>query len=371
MLPPEEVVTILKQFLEQFGHRHVKNMSIEGIGHLARIILTEHVFVYNNKYYRQVKGGAMGSPFTLTLANIFMWHWEQKLVRRQIQGNELYGRYIDDIFLTWKEPIEQLTQVLKEANDSHPDIKITYEISQCTSFLDLRIQNTDGQLQTSVHHKVSSEPYTLPFKSDHPHHTFENIINTQLLRAARYCSTLEAGMCLKKKMGWCAPSRTLMAAHPCLEEFNREQQYIKLMLLYAGYPLKYIRYYFYKTLVTLSINPPIITPIIYHENQYDLARQNYLKQPTKLQHLRASRIAGQMNPHQRSLWMDPIVSFHFDKKQQKKNTDDPMIIHYIHEKRLRHYKFMIHKIWQQVFGKTPAATMRLIVGTRNNRNLIK
>ncbi|CAF1526878.1 unnamed protein product, partial [Rotaria magnacalcarata] len=285
MLPPEEVVTILKQFLEQFGHRHVKNMSIEGIGHLARIILTEHVFVYNNKYYRQVKGGAMGSPFTLTLANIFMWHWEQKLVRRQIQGNELYGRYIDDIFLTWKEPIEQLTQVLKEANDSHPDIKITYEISQCTSFLDLRIQNTDGQLQT--------------------------------------------------------------------------------------YPLKYIRYHFYKTLVTLSINPSIITPIIYDENQYDLARQNYLKQPTKLQHLRASRIAGQMNPHQRPLWMDPIVSFHFDKKQQKKNTDDPMILHYIHEKRLRHYKFMIHKIWQQAFGKTPAATMRLIVGTRNNRNLIK
>ncbi|CAF4372175.1 unnamed protein product, partial [Rotaria magnacalcarata] len=143
------------------------------------------------------------------------------------------------------------------------------------------------------------------------------------------------------------------------------------MLLYAGYPLKYIRYHFYKTLVTLSINPSIITPIIYDENQYDLARQNYLKQPTKLQHLRASRIAGQMNPHQRPLWMDPIVSFPFDKKQQKKNTDDPMILLYIHEKRLRHYKFMIHKIWQQAFGKTPAATMRLIVGTRNNRNLIK
>ncbi|CAF2153618.1 unnamed protein product [Rotaria magnacalcarata] len=110
-------------------------------------------------------------------------------------------RHIDDIFLTWNEPLEQLTQVLKEANDSHPDIKITYEISQCTSLLDLRIQNTDGQLQTSVHHKVSSEPYILSFKSDHPHHAFENIINTQLLRAVRYCSTLEAGMCLKKKSG--------------------------------------------------------------------------------------------------------------------------------------------------------------------------
>ncbi|CAM2730563.1 unnamed protein product, partial [Rotaria socialis] len=33
-------------------------------------------FVYGKKFYRQIIGGAMGSPFTLTLANIFMWKWE-------------------------------------------------------------------------------------------------------------------------------------------------------------------------------------------------------------------------------------------------------------------------------------------------------
>ena len=98
--------------------------------------------------------------------------------------------------------------MLNSANDSHPDIKLTYEISNSISFLDLQIQNIDDQLQTSVHHKDSAEPYILPFKSDHPRHIYENIINTQLLRAVRYCSTLQ--------------------------EFNREQRYIKLMLLYAG-----------------------------------------------------------------------------------------------------------------------------------------
>lgn len=92
MLPQEEAITILKQFLQQFDHNHVKNMSMEAIEQLARIVLTENVFVYNNKYYRQIKGGAMGSPFTLTLANIFMWHWEKNIVQRQMQCNELYGR---------------------------------------------------------------------------------------------------------------------------------------------------------------------------------------------------------------------------------------------------------------------------------------
>ncbi len=67
-------------------------MSIEAIESLARIVLTENVFIYENKYYRQVIGGAMGSPFTLTLANIFMWDWEQELVEHQRNSNELYGR---------------------------------------------------------------------------------------------------------------------------------------------------------------------------------------------------------------------------------------------------------------------------------------
>jgi hypothetical protein len=67
-------------------------MTIEAIEQLARIVLTENVFVYENKYYRQVIGGAMGSPFTLTLANIFMWDWEQELVENQRNSNELYGR---------------------------------------------------------------------------------------------------------------------------------------------------------------------------------------------------------------------------------------------------------------------------------------
>ncbi|CAM4848967.1 unnamed protein product [Rotaria magnacalcarata] len=92
ILPQEESIAILKQFLIRFNQTHVRGMSINAIESLARIVLTENVFIYGNKYYRQVKGGAMGSPFTLTLANIFMWHWEQKLVEKQKASNELYGR---------------------------------------------------------------------------------------------------------------------------------------------------------------------------------------------------------------------------------------------------------------------------------------
>jgi hypothetical protein len=39
-------------------------------------------------------GGAMGSAFTLTLANIFMWKCEKEFVHRQLVANEIYGRYV-------------------------------------------------------------------------------------------------------------------------------------------------------------------------------------------------------------------------------------------------------------------------------------
>jgi hypothetical protein len=92
MLPQEESLNILTEFLAQFDYYKVKGIPIDAIRKLARIIITENVFIYEKKFYRQVIGGAMGSAFTLTLANIFMWKWEKQLVHRQLASNEIYGR---------------------------------------------------------------------------------------------------------------------------------------------------------------------------------------------------------------------------------------------------------------------------------------
>ncbi len=72
----------------------MKGVPIDAIRKLARTVLTENVFIYENKFYRQIIGGAIGSVFTLTLANIFMWKWEKQLVHRQLAANEIYGRYV-------------------------------------------------------------------------------------------------------------------------------------------------------------------------------------------------------------------------------------------------------------------------------------
>ncbi|CAF2080561.1 unnamed protein product [Rotaria magnacalcarata] len=345
MLPQEESIAILKQFLIRFNHTHVRGMSINAIESLARIVLTENVFIYGNKYYRQIKGGAMGSPFTLTLANIFMWHWEQKLVEKQKASNELYGRYIDDIFLTSNDSIESLHDMLENANNYHLNIKLTREVGSCVSFLDVQINNQDGNITTSVYHKEASEPYIVPFKSDHPRHIFENIITTSLLRAIRYSSTLQA--------------------------FNHEIRALKLMLIYNSYPSRYIYHYLKKFFQQLSATSISILPMIHDENEYVLLRSKLLSKPTPSEHARASRIATTLDNKHQNISVDPLVHAKVHKSDNITTFTCPIIIHYTHESRYAHYKSIIHKAWFESFYRTPVMMTKLIVGSRNNPNLTK
>jgi len=92
MLPQEESLNILTQFLVEHGYNKVKGIPIDAIRKLARMVLNENAFVFDKQYYKQIIGGAMGSSFTLTLANILCGIGKKELAHRQISMNEIYGR---------------------------------------------------------------------------------------------------------------------------------------------------------------------------------------------------------------------------------------------------------------------------------------
>ena len=117
--------------------------------------------------------------------------------------------YIDDVFFPWNESEENVVKLLKDANEQHSNIKLDYQIGQSVPFLDIQINNQNGTLVSSVYHKPSAESAVLSFLSDHARHVFQNVIQTCLMRAIRYSSTLEI--------------------------FNQERRNIRLMLLYNWY----------------------------------------------------------------------------------------------------------------------------------------
>lgn len=93
MIPREGALQALLRFLEK--HTICGKMgpfNIHNLMKMARVILDNNYFVYNEKYYRQVRGGAMGSAFTQVLANIYMLEWEQDLIEHQRSHREIYGR---------------------------------------------------------------------------------------------------------------------------------------------------------------------------------------------------------------------------------------------------------------------------------------
>ena len=51
MLPQEEALAILAEFLHEHGCEKVEKISIDTIVQLARLVLQENVFVYDKKYY--------------------------------------------------------------------------------------------------------------------------------------------------------------------------------------------------------------------------------------------------------------------------------------------------------------------------------
>lgn len=93
MIPRDGALYALERFLNKHAHQgRISTMTLDTVMKMARIVLDTNCFAYEDKYYQQIRGGAMGSPLTMTLANVYMLEWEQTLVEHQTSRNELYGR---------------------------------------------------------------------------------------------------------------------------------------------------------------------------------------------------------------------------------------------------------------------------------------
>ena len=93
MIPRECALTAPSRFYAQKSNNcKIDNISVDRILRLARIVLDINTFASNDKYYRQIKGGAMGSRFTMVLANIYMLEWEKSLINDQTPQKELYAQ---------------------------------------------------------------------------------------------------------------------------------------------------------------------------------------------------------------------------------------------------------------------------------------
>ncbi|CAF4103023.1 unnamed protein product [Rotaria sordida] len=305
MVPQTEGVLSLKKMLDHLKLKQIGGLKIETIIRLSRFVMKNNYFSYDGQLYHQVRGGAMGSPLTLTVANCYMFFYEQQIIKQINNSEGLYFRYIDDIFIVINWPARHLFKQIDRWNHFDENIKLSENIGSTADFLDLHMENQDGQLITTVYQKPSYEPYYLPFNSVHPLHMKKNIIFTMLLRIIRYCSTFQA--------------------------YLDERERLRLALLFNKYPNKIIEECFNYLLLKYKIDQPL------NFNNYNLIRQKIIETPIKEK-----------------------IPVDYGKT---------MFIHFTYCSSMKTFPKKFHVLWDKYFGESPINEVLPVLGTRNVKNL--
>ena len=86
------------------------------------------ILIFNCSHYLEVMRYAMGTICAPAYANIFVAQFEAKHIYRHGKAL-LFLRYIDDIFMIWNRPKEELISLIDEFNKKHKIIKFDCKIS--------------------------------------------------------------------------------------------------------------------------------------------------------------------------------------------------------------------------------------------------
>lgn len=185
-IPHDKGMESVKQYLNQ---RPVSSTpSADFIIKLIEFILTMNAFKFNNNFYLQRKGTAMGTRMAPSYANIFMGSIESNFLRTQAYIPTLWCRYIDDIFFIWNHTVDHLEQFLNNLN-SFSCLKFTWNYSRETiTFLDVDVFIESGQLKSKIHTKNTNSLQYLNYSSCHPTYVKKSIPKGLSVRAKSLCT---------------------------------------------------------------------------------------------------------------------------------------------------------------------------------------
>ena len=110
------------------------------VGLLIDVVLQNNIFEFNDNYYLQIQGTAMGTKMAPAYANIFMGNLEKELLEIGSGKILVWKRFIDDIFIVWDGSEAEFKQHMETINTLHNTIKFTHECSDHEiTFLDLTL----------------------------------------------------------------------------------------------------------------------------------------------------------------------------------------------------------------------------------------
>lgn len=167
----------------------------EIIFELLKINLERNDFLFDDKWFLQIKGTAMGERFSPAYANIHMAKWEKEAFQKCTKLPEAYYRYLG-IWGVWNHDQEDLDHFIHTLNNHHPSIKIkpTIDLKQVVFLATVTYKGDEfpktEKLDTKIHFESTDSHQLLHKENFHPKHTFKGILRSQLIRYKRICSNV-------------------------------------------------------------------------------------------------------------------------------------------------------------------------------------
>ena len=168
-------------------------MEVSDIILLWEFCLKNTYFSFQDQFYEEDEGAAMGSPVSPIVANLYMEYLEQKALSTAPHPHRFWCRFVDDTFVIHKEVNKQ--GFLQHINSVDPAIRFTVEGNKedrSIPFLDTIVKpEADGTLSITVYRKPTYTDQYLQWDSHHHLSAKFSVIHTLSNRAKTVCSKPE------------------------------------------------------------------------------------------------------------------------------------------------------------------------------------
>ena len=206
------------------------HFSITALDTLISFCLDHSYFEYYGSFYSQSKGGPMGSPRTVALAEVRVTHIESSALASSADPPSLYKHFVDDGISRYRDK-QHAESFLAHLNSLSDDLVYTVEhpaIDGTLPFLDILLH---PDLSTSVYRKPTHTDSYTHYSTSAPQSTKDSLIRSLTRRAYDICSP---------------------------QHLQHELDHIRTVLLDNGYPLSRITHVMHRT--KQSIDLPASAP---------------------------------------------------------------------------------------------------------------
>lgn len=183
----------LFEFMEDEFKEYVFPVSLSDLIELIKLCVCNSKFTFNDCFYEQKYGLAMGSCLSPVCSNLYMEFFEKNILSTILPDYVFWIRYVDDVLCLWPDSLN-LDNFLVRLNSLVPSIKfsVEYEENGKLPFLDVLItRNINNDFSFDVYRKPTNISSFIHYYSDHPINVKVATFTSMFLRAFRVCSDNE------------------------------------------------------------------------------------------------------------------------------------------------------------------------------------